>query len=32
MVLRFAWLGWRLGAVRERVEDRRAALARAFGR
>jgi hypothetical protein len=32
LALRFAWLGWRLGAVRERLEDHRTALARALGR
>jgi hypothetical protein len=32
LVLWFAWLGWRLGAARERLENRRAALVRALGR
>jgi hypothetical protein len=32
LALRFAWLGWRLGGLRERIDDRRESLARALGR
>jgi len=32
ITVKFACLGWRLGGLREQVEDRRARVARALGR